>query len=92
VDIEKLKGRDHEGIGIHGTSTINPTAQDVLRISWTTFKMKFKEKLLFMWTMFGFSLFWQIRNSDLASPYAIRVYTTDDTTIDSVKIMFQKEE
>ncbi len=46
---------------------------------------------LFMWAVFGFALFWQIQNSDLASPYVIRVYTTDGETIDSVKIV-QKEE
>lgn len=40
-----------------------------------------------MWAMFGSSLYWQIQNSDLASPYMIRVYTTDGEVIDSVKVM-----
>jgi len=47
---------------------------------------------LFMWAVFGFSLFWQIQNSDLAPPYRIRVYTTDGEAIDSVKIILQEEE
>ena len=47
---------------------------------------------LFMWAVFGFSLYWQIQNSDLVSPHRMRVYTTDGKTIDSVKIVFQKEE
>ena len=47
---------------------------------------------LFMWAVFGFSLFWQIQNSVLASPYTIRVYTRDGETIDSVKVILQEEE
>ena len=68
--------------------------------------MKFGEKLLFMcaivagyiifmfvimWAVFGFSLYWQIQNGDLTSPYTSGEYRTDGEVIDFLGIINEEK-